>query len=441
MCGIFSVVSSNPISEKKVIDGLKDLQHRGRDSFGVSYLTDDKIRVVKETGLVKELNIKEHSKCWVGHTRYSTSSNDTIFTQPVFSEKNNFTICHNGNIPEKVWDRVKEKYKNLKFKEEISDTFKLKYFIDFLLEKYDFSSVLKKIVEEVTGVYSLVIQTKNRLFLVRDRYGVKPLEICKTENTIIVSSEAFFGVSNGLLPTIEPGSVYSVDYKTQEVLPVHILKTQKIANCVFEYIYFLKDKSIVNGKHVKNFREQISKILKKDSEHKFSKLDKSNVLVSGVPNSGNVYGKTFATEMGFKYSQFLDKRKDYHHRTFILPTDEERIVACQKKYIVTENIKGKIIFLADDSIVRGNTIKYLIKYLKNFEPKEIHLIVGSPPVRKPCFYGVDFPDIEELVINRMSAEELRENLEIDTLTYFDVEKLNELGKNFCTACFTGEYLF
>lgn len=443
MCGIFSILLKEEEDSKKVIEGLKNLQHRGRDCFGVSYL-NEKIKLVNKEGLVTDLEIKEKSKSWVGHTRYSTSEDGTDFVQPVLSkisEIEEFTISHNGNIPEKVWNGLERNYKNLYFKENVSDTYKLKFFIEFLSENYSFLQVLKKIIDEIQGTYSLVIHTKNGLYLLRDRYGVKPLEIYNVENGLVVSSESFSTVSERVVPFVEPGSIYFVDYKTMGVSPLYKIKREKISYCSFEYIYFLKGDREINGINVKKFRETLSEKLKNQCFEEFLNLDKSEILVSGVPSSGNIYGKSFAEKMGFTYSQFLNKRKDYPYRTFILPTDESRINACQKKYIITEDIKDKIIFLIDDSIVRGNTMKFLISYLKGFLPREIHLLIASPPVKSPCFYGVDFPDIEELIINKMSKEELKKELEVDSLIYLEIDKLKEISSNMCTSCFTGSYLF
>ena len=444
MCGIFSILSAEEIDSKKVIEGLKNLQHRGRDCFGVSYLENKEIKTSKQKGLVTDLELEAKSKIWVGHTRYSTSTDGEKFSQPVLSknkELGSFSISHNGNIKNSIWDELEKKYKNLIFEDNLSDTYKLKFFIEYLYESYKIVDILKKIVDEIDGAYSLIIHTTNELFLIRDRYGIKPLEIYTEGDDTIISSESFFGTSERVVHTLEPGSVYSLNYETKGVLPVYVKKTEKTRYCSFEYIYFLKGDREINNINVKKFRESLAKKLKNQCFEKFLDIDKSKILVSGVPSSGNIYGKTFAEEMNFTYCQFLNKKKDYPHRTFILPTDKERINACQQKYIITEDIKNKIIFLTDDSIVRGNTIKYLVNYIKNFQPLEIHLLIASPPVRNPCYYGVDFPDIEELIINKMSEEELRENLGVNTLTYLDVERIKELNDNMCTSCFTGKYLF
>lgn len=444
MCGIFCVISEKEIDSVRVISGLKSLQHRGRDGFGVSYLNNEKIKEEKHVGLIKDLETTAKSACWVAHTRYSTSNKDVKFFQPILSKNSKFgeySISHNGNIPKSVWNRLSEKYKTFKVEEDISDTYKLYFFIEFLSEFFDFLTILKKIIDEIEGAFSLVIQTPESLFLLRDRYGVKPLEILREENSIIVSSESFLGVYDGYLPIVEPGSVNCINYKNQGVSLLYRRKSPKLGYCSFEYIYFLKGINEVNRVNVKSFREKISEKLKIQCESKFKNYKKDDILVSGVPSSGNIYGKSFSKEFNFTYSQFLNKRSDYPHRTFILGSNNERLDACKKKYIVTENIENKVIVLADDSIVRGNTMKYLVQYLKSFKPKEIHLIVGSPPIKNPCFYGVDFPDIEELAINRMSEEELRVDLGLQTLTYLDVENLKELSPNSCTACFTGDYLF
>lgn len=217
------------------------------------------------------------------------------------------------------------------------------------------------------------------------------------------------------------------------------MDTQKQNNCLFEYIYCLRDTSFQDGISVVDFRwklgEKIVKQLKETHLDVISSWKRINTLVSGVPSSGNYYGKSIANSLNLPYNQFLKKRKNYPWITFILENDDKRMQACQKKYILEKEIEGKNIILEDDSVVRGNTLKYLVKYVKSANPKRIFIYVASPMIVSPCHYGVDFPDVEELIMTKTTPEKLAEELGIDGLFFLSVDNLQEYKSNKCMNCF------
>ena len=295
------------------------------------------------------------------------------------------------------------------------------------------------------------------MWIIKDKYGIRPLTILDLENIYYVASEtvAFEGIyyQENNLYQVKPGEiVYLNKHKREHYQISNIDKKQ----CVFEYIYFMRGDSVIDNIIVNDFRKQLGqKIVKQllnkpesDSDLNFS-IARSwiykKAIICGVPKSGIIYGESISDELGLEYQQFIKRRNNYGLRTFILENNEKRVASCKEKYEIDGDIiKNKVIIVVDDSIVRGNTIKYLIQYLRQYQPKEIHLISGCPPIKYPCHYGVDFPDIEELIANKIPIKELSNKLGVESLHYLDLNNLVEVSNNtigsICNACFTGNYL-
>lgn len=448
-CGLFASLSKTPQNLSFVLENLKKLNHRGRDCYGISYLDEkNKLSFIKKKGDVDITNfsldeLSVQSKSFISHLRYATSGNkDKIqdYTQPFQSNNKlgNYSLAHNGNIPNSIW----AKFKDIEFPENLIDTQKLVYYINYLA-KYDritsWIDIAKVLQEEIECAYCLLIQTKDKLIVIRDRFGFRPLSMRITDNEIILSSET---------TAMPPSPIASRDVKNGEILEITnslqvnsiLMDNRKQNNCLFEYIYFLRDTSIQDGISVVNFRwklgEKIVKQLKETHPDVISSWKRIDTVVSGVPSSGNYYGKSIADSLNLPYNQFLKKRKNYPWRTFILENDDKRLQACQKKYILEkEEIEGKNIILVDDSIVRGNTLRYLVKYVKSANPKKIFICVASPMIISPCHYGVDFPDVEELIMTKTTPEKLAEELGIDGLFFLSVDNLQEYKSNKCMNCF------
>ena len=523
-CGIFATLHKKKVNCQNVINGLKKLQHRGRESFGISFISDiyntnlkinepnnnnEPIKTIKNDGLVKDIDCDKLSYSWLGHVRYSTAGkkiitkkmneldniNSTHYDlfmkscQPLISYSTHlghYSLTHNGNIPHPIWIKIKDKYPTFvkELDNNTSDTLLLIALINHIakiyynIAGYDYndnhncednftlwSNVLEHIMKEIPGAYCLVIQTQYYFLIVRDKFGIRPLSLCleydnyfnnNIINSISISSENCAFNKSPSSPSsnssnviewrdVKPGEIISINLKTLNIKTLFKMDKINIKHCVFEYIYFLRDNTIADNTLVKNFRHILGNKLSQQFTSSKSLIDKwkqNNALVCGVPSSGINFGLGFANSLGLEYSQFLKKRADYPWRTFILGSNDKRLEACRKKFIVEgDDIKDKIIILIDDSIVRGNTVSYLIKYIKQFNPSEIHFISGSPPIKYPCNYGVDFPDIEELIANRIPVEKLSDHYEIDSLTYLDFEKLMDTKNNVCNACFTGNYMF
>ena len=571
-CGIYCILSNQPISITKSIEGLQKQQHRGRDSFGISYINNEdknRINVIKRVGEVdidklktlyhqdysnvlgindleeieefeedmnnmkqlKKINeinfVSQKSHSFLGHVRYSTTGckDENVIlplTQPILNLKltfgpmsfNNqvlgdFSLAHNGNIPSSCWTNVmiqypyfKSYYQQYIICDNVSDSILLCNLIKYLASLYhhlDFNKekiwtcILIDIIDLIEGAFCLVIQTHDDIWCARDKHGVRPLLItkwCYTCNNCdshikkkieIASENVAFSNMNLPIRDVCPGEIIQIKYDKLEIKSKYKYHDKSInlrlnKHCVFEYIYFQKDASTTNKISTTIFRHQIAIELgkqiyndKKLIEH-WNSFDRNDILMCGVPSSGLIYGIKLSEFIGFPYKQFLKKRADYPWRTFILESNDKRIQACAKKYIVEDDlIKNKVIILVDDSIVRGNTISYLVKYLKGFQPKEIHLISASPPVAFPCHYGVDFPDIEELVINKIPEKDMPSYFDVQSITYLKVSNLhktqlpimnlsfdedlkknlnnksminiNDIQHNMCSACFDGNYPF
>ncbi len=434
-CGIYCIVSKLPITSHRIISGLKSLQHRGRDSFGVSYLNHNHLKVEKHQGLVRNLDLHIVSSAWLGHVRYSTSTKSMKYCQPILSDS--FSIVHNGNIKPDIWDRILSEEK-IYHNPEDSDTYKLATLLEHYLQnnKYTMSQSLVKLLNVIEGSFCVLVQTKENIYIVRDRYGFKPLSYLREGNRIDITSES----ENPMAIPFERSSLYKLNIESLDLTKLYQFPEPKSKKCIFEYIYFMRESTYFDNRSVKEWRQNTGEKLFLQSKDKFSHLDKSNTLVCGVPSSGIVYGEAFSHYSGFEYCQFLKKKKDYPHRTFILPDNTKRMDACRKKYFVDIDIKDKDIIILDDSVVRGNTMKFLVDYLRDFHPREVHLLVGCPEIIQPCFYGVDFPDIEELVANKMSSSEMKDYFNLDSITFLDLSSLKD-SDSYCSACFDGNHPF
>ena len=466
-CGIFAHISRSKIKYGTVLNGLKALQHRGQESYGITYVQGKSIIAARKKGLVGPLtSIGERvSHSWLGHVRYSTSGvkggDEEIYMaccQPITCESEllgPYSIAHNGTVPPRVWESIKKKYTSLKTDTRYSDTVALVGLINLLGNAYSeggacdnalWKKILIELVDIIPGAFCIVIQTIDEFWILRDRYSLRPMVMSKTDDALQVSSESVGLSISGDLIDIPSGAVINVTGGRLSVKTAYRYPDAEMKRCIFEYIYFLRDKTIADGVNVTDFRLTLGKTLEAQVRATFPHLiehwKKKNALICGVPASGILFGEGFASALDLSYNQFLKKRADYPWRTFILETRLKRAQACAKKYIVEDDvIRDKVIILVDDSIVRGNTLGYLIKYLKSFNPAEIHIISGSPPVKYGCHYGVDFPDIEELIANRIAIADMATFFDIDSFTYLDVGRLKQLEDNVCAACFTGEYMF
>ena len=449
-CGVFALFSEH-INEdyySKTVQGLETLQHRGQESAGVAYIENNKFIIDKKLGLVRDtfskVNKQVKTHMTLGHVRYSTSgvkTNPLDDVQPLYGNGNEklgeFVIAHNGNIP------------HIANKTNKSDSH---YIVELLekTEKTNWRDALIDIHNILKGAYCIVILTNSGLYCMRDQYGYKPLCIGQRhyKNEFVVTSEtcSFRILENyKIRKHVEPGEILMID-NTNGLRQIYKEPNKLESKCLFEYIYFMDERSNFDGIMIDTKRKQFGAKL---AENDFiissyiqpdSAIYKEDIVVIGCPNTGIIGGKGYAEKMGLQYEQLIVKKR-HMNRTFILPTDEERKQKCREKYEIKESIKDKIVILVDDSIVRGNTMRILIAVLFEYGCREIHVRITSPPIKYPCYYGIDIPTSMELVAFGKTIIETRDFIGATSLMYIPIEHMKEMlsPTNVCSACFTGDF--
>ena len=449
-CGVFGIydLDGNEVAQT-IYYGLFALQHRGQESSGiaVSDTTGPKGRVDfhKGMGLLNdafdpEVISKLHGNIGVGHVRYSTAGESTIANaQPlVFNySKGTLALAHNGNLINANELREELSQNGAIFQTTI-DTETIAYFIAReRLNTHSVEEAVGKAVEYLKGAYSLVIMSPRKLIAARDPYGFKPLCIGKRDNAYIFASEtcALDTIGADYIRDVLPGEIVTVDMLGGlHSDTTHCIKPEKTARCVFEYIYFARPDSNIDGVSVYESRIKAGRFLAMDSPVEAD-------LVVGVPESGNAAALGYSMESGIPYGTVFVKNT-YVGRTFIKPGQNSRESSVQVKLnVLRDLVKGKRIIMIDDSIVRGTTSDRIVNMLKEAGAKAVHMRVASPPFLWPCYFGIDIPVREQLIAYEHSVEEIRKIIGADSLGYLKLERLSEMveGLPICVGCFTGKY--
>ena len=416
--------------------GLYALQHRGQEGAGIVSLDQGKHHNFKNRGLVGDVFSPEQLKklsgmASIGHTRYSTTGSDDIKNIQPFTQKTNFgevSIAHNGNISNH--HLITNGNKKIG-----SDTESILRLLDNSKDK-DIVTALKNSLSQLEGAYSLAILTKDSLIAVRDPMGFRPLVLGKKEESYIVASEscAFDLIGAEYIREIEMGEILVINNKG--LTSHHLPEASRKAKCIFEHVYFSRPDSLVFGKNVYECRKRMGMYLAKEYPVEAD-------LVIPVPDSGVPAAIGYAQESKIPYEMGII-RNHYIGRTFIHPTDSIRNFMVKIKLNPQSNlIKGKRVVAVDDSIVRGTTSKSLIEVLRQAGAKEVHLRVSSPPIKGPCYYGVDTPQKKQLISGSKKVEEVRKFLNADSLAYLSFEGLLKASegstKEYCMACFNEDY--
>jgi amidophosphoribosyltransferase len=380
---------------------------------------------------------KLEGRAAIGHVRYATSGASSLLNaQPIVvtTARGPIAIAHNGNLTNALTLRKKLESVGSIFQTS-SDT----EVILHLMAKSparELVGAMKDAFSQVTGAYSIVIQTLKTLYAVRDPWGVRPLHIGRVNGSTVVASEtcAFDIINARLLREVKPGEIVAVDQRGART--VGQLPSPAKAHCVFEFVYFSRPDSHIFGKSVYEVRRDLGRQLAREAPAD------ADVVVA-VPDSATCAAVGFAEASRLPLEIGLI-RSHYKGRTFIEPKQSIRDFGARMKYAaVAEALKGRRIALVDDSIVRGTTSRKLIRMLRRAGAKEIHMRISSPPIMGPCFYGIDTPEKRELIASRMSVEAIRQYLETESLQYLSLDgMLKATGKDpkdFCTACFTTRY--
>ncbi|MGL5000348.1 MAG: amidophosphoribosyltransferase [Cetobacterium sp.] len=436
-CGVFGVFNVEEAAQLTYY-GLHSLQHRGQEGAGIASSDGQNIIREKGEGLVTEVfNSKKISKLpgrmSIGHVRYATTGGGGIENvQPILvrSHTGDFVIAHNGNIV-----NAKELKMQLEAMGSIFHTTSDSEIIGHLIQREvgDFHEKILKALPKLEGAFSFLIMNNENLFVIRDKNGLRPLSIGKLEDGYVFSSEssAFEIVGAEYIRALKPAEVLKISKTGIETSQYTDCTQDKM--CSMEYIYFSRPDSNINGLNVHTSRRSCGNILAKESPVEAD-------IVIGVPDSSLSSAMGYSDYSGIPYEMGLVKNR-YVGRTFIKPNQQQRERGVKMKLSAMEAVvKDKRVVLVDDSIVRGTTSRHIIKLLKEAGAKEVHMRIASSPIISPCFYGVDTSTYNELISTRMSAKELGEYIEADSLAFLSHDGMIEgLGKNICTACFTGKY--
>ena len=446
MCGIFGIYSfSDKDVARKIYYGLYALQHRGQEGAGIVVSNGHELHSHKGLGLVPEVFNNENIRLLkghigIGHVRYSTTGSSVIENcQPfiVNSSLGNLAIAHNGDIVNShILKEELEKQGHI-FTSSTDSEVVAHLLVKELLKTEDIIQSIINVSKELIGAYSLIILYNNTLIAVRDPNGFKPLCIGKDEDNFYISSEScgLDVVDAELIRDVNPGEIIVINKEGIENYYVSEDDCLKNAStCMFEYVYFARPDSVIDGICVYKVRRNIGKILAKEEP-----CDAD--IIAPVPDSGITSAIGYSEESGIPYYEGLIKNR-YVGRTFILPTQEERNLAVRLKLNPVKSVlKDKRVVLIDDSIVRGTTSRRIVDMVRRAGAKEVHLRVGSPKIISPCFYGIDMPTKEELIASSKSVDEIRDYIHADSLGYLSIEGLiKAIGrKNLCLACVSGDY--
>lgn len=447
-CGVFGIFDNDGLDcVKLTFYGLYALQHRGQESCGIAVNDEGRISFYKDMGLVPEVfNEKVLAKLSgqmaIGHVRYSTTgASMRENAQPLVMKyaKGNLALAHNGNLVNTGEIRLQLEKRGAIFQTAI-DSEIMAYLIAKQHMKSDsIEQAVVGIMPKLKGSYSLVVMNDTALIGVRDPYGLRPLSIGKIGGSYVLASEtcALDTIHAAFVRDVLPGEVVVIDKDGLRSIRTHCAKKDcKSTMCIFEYIYFARPDSVIEGVSVYEARKEAGRMLAREHPVKAD-------LVIGVPDSGLAAALGYAEESGIPYGDGLIKNR-YIGRTFIQPDQSQRETGVMLKLnALRGNVAGKRIILIDDSIVRGTTSGKIVQLLKDAGATEIHLRISSPPFRWPCYFGTDIPSRKQLVASSHTVEEIRKMVGADSLGYLNIEGLTNMAAGascgFCDACFSGVY--
>jgi len=444
-CGVFGVWAPGEEVAKLTFYGLYALQHRGTESAGIATSDGSRILVYKDMGLVSQVFTESDlatlpGDLAIGHCRYSTTGSSTwVNAQPTLrpTKYGTLALAHNGNLTNTgdLAELVQKlESSNGRERGATTDTEIMTALISLQNEKNVEASAMS-VLPQLEGAFSLVFMDEHTLYAARDRHGVRPLVLGKLENGWVVASEsaALDIVGAAFVREIEPGEFVAIDatgVRSERWAPA------EPKGCLFEYVYLARPDTTIAGQGIHATRVRIGERLAKEAPVEAD-------LVIPVPESGTPAAIGYAKGSGIPFGMGLVKNS-YVGRTFIQPSQTIRQLGIRLKLNpLREIIEGKRIVVVDDSIVRGNTQRAIVRMLREAGAREIHVRISSPPVKWPCFYGIDFATRAELVASGLEVEEIRRSIGADSLGYVSLEGLIESTQvdenKLCGACFTGQY--
>lgn len=442
MCAVVGVFGSTNAS-RIAYYSLFAMQHRGQEATGISASDGKKIKTVKKRGLVTEVFDEDTLKfldgqCAIGHNRYSTAGSESILdAQPVYAsyKLGELSVVHNGNLINKNEVRSSLIEQGAIFQSSM-DTENIIH----LVARSQRERLQDRIIEAlnvIKGAYSLVIQSRSKMYAIRDKYGVRPLSLGKLpDGGFIVASEtcAFDLVGAEFIRDVKPGEMVIFETGHDDYKSVQLFEPDSHI-CAFEFIYFARPDSVIEGRSVYAARKEMGKALARESKVEAD-------LVIPVPDSGVTAALGFSEESGIPFDMGI-VRNHYVGRTFIEPTQERRDMKVKLKLSpINSMLQGKRVVVIDDSIVRGTTSKRIIRILKEAGAKEVHMRIASPTIEHPCRYGIDTPSYKELISANMSVDEVKDYIKADSLSFLSIDSLKKsigLNTNYSLVSFDGNY--
>lgn len=447
-CGVFGMydLDGGDVASS-IYYGLFALQHRGQESCGIAVSDTEgpkgKVLSQKGMGLVNEVFHAEgleklKGNIGVGHVRYSTTgASNSQNVQPLVLNyvKGTLMLAHNGNLVNANKLREEMEYTGAIFHTTI-DTEVIAYLIAReRLKVPTAEEAVKCAMKKLQGAYSIIISSPRKLIGARDPYGFRPLVIGKRDNGYILASEtcALDAVDAEYVRDVKPGEIVMLD--ADGIQSDETLCHTTPAKCIFEYIYFARPDSYLDGVSVYNSRIMAGKIL--------AQMHPADAdIVVGVPESGNVAAMGFSAQSGIPYGTAFMKNS-YVGRTFIKPKQSARESSVKIKLnVIKEVVRGKRVVMVDDSIVRGTTSERIVRMLKAAGATEVHVRISSPPFLHPCYFGTDVPSCDQLIAHNNTVDEICNMIGADSLGYLDGERLHELiggDMGYCDSCFSGKY--
>ncbi|MBS4209585.1 amidophosphoribosyltransferase [Bacillus sp. FJAT-50079] len=444
-CGVFGIWG-HPDAAQFTYYGLHSLQHRGQEGAGIVVTDRERLKGVRGEGLVNDVFDEKKIKSLVGssaigHVKYGgADKGGTENVQPflLHSQSGSLTLAHNGNLI-----NANDLRHQLEMQGSIFQTSSDTEVLAHLIKRSGYLALKDKVknaLSMVKGAYALVIMSENELIIAQDPNGMRPLSIGKVGDAYCVSSEtcAYDLIGAEFVRDVEPGELIIIN--DDGLQSERFSLSAKSAMCTMEYVYFSRPDSDIEGINIHTARKNLGKMLAKEAQIEAD-------VVTGVPDSSISAAIGFAETAGIPYELGIIKNR-YVGRTFIKPSQELREQGVKMKLSpVRKVVEGKRVVMVDDSIVRGTTCKRIVRMLKEAGATEVHVCISSPPMKNPCFYGIDTSTHEELIASAHSVEEIREMIEADSLTFLSVEgTLEAIGRKGygkdcgqCMACFTGEY--
>lgn len=436
-CAVLGIRSNEEVFDS-IYSGLYSLQHRGQESAGIATYTDE-INLHKEMGLVPDVfgGVHLEGNLGIGHVRYSTTGESGVENaQPVMINyaKGSFAIAHNGNLANSEELRSVLERRGSVFSTTTDTEIIAQLIAQEHLKTDSFVEGIKSAMNYLRGAYSIVILREGQLIAVRDPWAIRPLALGGLNDDYVIASEscAFDALGVKFIRDLKPSEILVIGNK----LDSYFGRKERTAHCMFEYVYFARPDSVMDGRAVYEVRKNLGRILAREAPVKAD-------MVVPIPDSGITVAIGYAQESGIPYGEGLIKNR-YLGRTFIMPDQGERELGVKIKLNpIKSEIDDKSLVVLDDSIVRGTTINRIIRILRGKGAREVHVRISCPPVRFPCYYGIDMQSVEEFAAKKKTIEEIRKDIDADSLAYTSLEGLiKAIGlpkEKLCLACLTGDY--